>query len=390
MAPPRHPTLLDRAGDAATWAATLPHRLTRPFGHAERPAPTPLDHFLAETPHSAHGLWLAYDRLLRRAARERRRVRPSAPKPSAAPPDPAASWWEAWYARADALAVLHASRSRSVTALVPIIAAAAVALGGVGDVLAGLDGLPPWPARAALALQSLAILAIALLVTVARTGAWQERAVERRLLAELCHIQAAMAPLGRDLPLTVVATGGSSALAWLFAALQRAAPRPSGYLGGARVAVAPEGLSRGLIGGQIHWHRARRRRMHRAGALLLHSGEALFFAVTAVIAGKLWLGPAVWGHGWGLGLGWLTTTLPAIAAAALGLRKYAETELLARQSERMILRLRAARHRLDAVDIAAPLASERLGAEALRAADLMLRETAGWAELFELKAAETG
>jgi len=99
--------------------------------------------------------------------------------------------------------------------------------------------------------------------------------------------------------------------------------------------------------------------------------------------------PAAWGHGWGLGLGWLTTTLPAIAAAALGLRKYAEMELLAAQSARMIPRLRDAHRRIAAINPATPLASERLGSEALRTARHMLEETTGWAELFELKAAET-
>jgi len=285
---PRHATLLDHAGDAVRWTDGLPGRIGRRLrGHPPPPAPSPLDLVRAETQRPVGGLWTTYDRLIRLAARERPGA--AAPKADTPPPDAPQAWWQAWYARADALAVRHASRSRSVTALVLGLAAVAVALGGVGDALAALDGLPSWPARAALALQLLAIGAIMLLVAVARAGAWQERSVERRLLAELCRIQAALAPLARDLPLSVAAADRTSPLAWLFAALQRAAPLPTGRLTPDRLKVARAGLLRGLIGGQVHWHRARRRRMHRAGALLLHGGEALFFAVAVVIGVKLWL-----------------------------------------------------------------------------------------------------
>ena len=88
--------------------------------------------------------------------------------------------------------------------------------------------------------------------------------------------------------------------------------------------------------------------------------------------------------------GLLGTILPAVSAAFIGIRAYAELQLLAEQSHHMAAELERAQHRVERLDPNRPLASQDLGAEAASVATLMLQDLEGWAQLFRVKGVELG
>jgi len=82
--------------------------------------------------------------------------------------------------------------------------------------------------------------------------------------------------------------------------------------------------------------------------------------------------------------------MPATSAAFVGIRAYAEFELLAHQSARMQATMQTAMADLETLHLDRPLASYELGAALYAVAISMLQDIAGWAQLFRMKTVETG
>jgi len=145
-----------------------------------------------------------------------------------------------------------------------------------------------------------------------------------------------------------------------------------------------------LIAEQIDYHAQRKITNRRAGLGLAWTGELFFFAVLIIILAKFWIEmhPAAYHNPAWLGLA--ATVLPAISAAFVGIRAYAEIPLLEVQSHHTGAALTAARRRVCRLNMARPFAAQDLGAEAADVATLMLQDLEGWARLFRVKALEAG
>jgi hypothetical protein len=116
-------------------------------------------------------------------------------------------------------------------------------------------------------------------------------------------------------------------------------------------------------------------------AVVIGAGLGLLVA-TGLAIGWLRPGAIPW-------LGFLAGLLPSLAAAFLGIRAYAELELLGRQSRRMAGVMLEAREALDGVVVGAPLASQEIGQIMGDLAERMLEDVEGWSTLFRVKVVET-
>ena len=351
-----------------------------------RPHPaSPLDVFQAERPNPPGRIWCAHGWLMQRMAGGKPAPW-SAPHP---PHDPAARPWFERYQPADARAGENAKRYRS--SYVWVFALGAVALSAAAVSLGFGEHLPV--KAAATSVEFAALLLIGALVIADGTLGWQRRAIEYRLLAELCRKQQALAPLGWVVPRAAAWTRAAehepiSWVGWLFSAWLRDTALPEGTIDAARVAAARDTALTELLDEQIAYHAARKAQSHSAGKRLVLSGEVAFFAVVAVVVTKLVLlagGVTPEVHEVLLWLGLAGAILPAASAAFVGIRAYAELEMLAEQSDTMLKALRQARERIADLDPASPLASQALGSALAAVATLMLEDLEGWARLFRGK-----
>ncbi len=382
-APPRH-------GDGHGALHTIGHAL-HSLGHAvcrlvRRPhAASPLAAFLTERPDPPGRIWCAHGWLMRFMAGGKPAPW-SAPHP---PHDPAARPWFERYLPADARTGENAKRYRS--SYVWVFALGAVALSAAAVSLGFGEHLPV--KAAATSVELAALLLIAALVVADATLGWQRRAIEYRLLTELCRKQQALAPLGWVVPRASAWSKGApeeavSWVAWLFSAWLRDTALPEGTLGAARVAAARDTALTDLLDEQIAYHEARHAQSHSAGKRLVLFGEVTFFAVLAVVVTKLVMlagGVTPEVHEALLWLSLAGAILPAASAAFVGIRAYAELEMLAEQSDTMLKALRQARERIADLDPASPLASQALGSALAAVATLMLEDLEGWARLFRGK-----
>jgi hypothetical protein len=319
---------------------------------------------------------------------------PEAPLPPAL--GPVEAYWESRYRHADALSGVYGNLYRSSYVLVFGLAAAALAGVLVGLAARRLEA-------PAIAVETLSLLCILGLVMLNQSHRWHERWITYRLLAELCRKQRTLALLGRALPgveISGLATDAApehgvtgppreSWVGWIFAAAQRAAPLPAGPLAGRAVHHAGH-VGRGLLAGQIAYHADRLRRARAASRRLATWGE-LFFLVTVVIVGvrivRLIFSPEPSGVDVLALLGGL---LPTASAGLVGIRAYAEFDLLAQESARMLRIMTRAEERLCGMNLDVPLASQDLGTELSAVTMAMLQDVKGWAQLFRVKAVETG
>jgi hypothetical protein len=373
---------------------------------------------------SRPGAWArAYEAVIHLAARRRSQIS-SGPSigPSLGPAEPVTHYWSMLYGPANRLAQDYAARYRSsyvwlfVLGMATLIfgASAAVAHGHVGWVLL------------CVALEACSLLMISLIVRAAVGGDWHERSIEYRLLAELCRKQQVLAPLGRAISFRSVrhvllrgleteqSVSGAGVegtaenidrsdaraawVAWLFDAWDRAAVLPRGNLSVALPEIVEAQILKGLIAEQLDYHRARKVTSERAEETLLRFGQWSFLIVCVSVAFKLcglvasviWprLGEFPAWEGALLLLSWLAIVLPAVSAASLGIRSYAELQLLAEQSVQMIEALFRAKSRIETVDLREALAAQTVGAEVQALATLMLRDIEGWSRLFADKAIE--
>jgi hypothetical protein len=82
--------------------------------------------------------------------------------------------------------------------------------------------------------------------------------------------------------------------------------------------------------------------------------------------------------------------LPAFAAFAMGIRSYAELEIVAEQSARMEMFMYSAKRKLLGIDCAETNASQALGELLQSIATKMLEDLQGWSTVSRSKALEAG
>jgi hypothetical protein len=385
----------------------------------------PETEYYAEQPGSVARLWRVYNWLMRWASgcnppwTEARR-----------PKDKVAAYWFDLYEPADERAGEYAKRYRSTYVWIFILAALALVFGSVANVAHALfdaagvtnpDGrVVFWPHLEQAVvffwtfLELVLLGLIIVLVIFALRRDWHRRSIEYRLLAELCRKQQVLAPLGNAVSVGAVrhivnrldsdlgrnrsaaevdpAKGPDRAawVAWLFAAYQHVAPLPRGDAEKLLPEAVDKGLVEGLIEEQLQYHHGRREMAREADWTFEFYGGLTFIAVILSVAFKLVAIEREWGSFWELLLGSLVVAFAAVSAAFVGIRSYAELQLLAEQSDHMLDELGQARSRVARIrkDVPRPMAFHDLGAEAQTVAILMLQDLEGWARLFRGKAIE--
>jgi hypothetical protein len=310
---------------------------------------------------------------------------------------PAQDHWDAVKRSTDAIARGMANRYRSSYLGVFAFAAISVSCGAIAELhfLPGLFSV----------LEALALLTIFLLVLLNEAGNWQEHWVGCRVLAEYARIQRLLAPLGWSIVGTRLAPPlapedgippRDAWMGWYMHAMLRTAPLHNAPLDRDAKAIAKAQV-KALADDQRKYNDGRHGSHNRASRRLAEAGEWLFILTLGLVALKLlllWLSDEAGEHAGGAGLqgivAALCTILPATSAALVGIRAYAEFEMLAWQSRRMAHAFKAAEARLDLINVDRPLASQDIGAEMSAVAAIMLEDTAGWAQLFSGKVVEPG
>lgn len=370
---------------------------------------SPLDVYLSERPCRLHWPWRAY-RAFMRWASGGIDLPWTPPRP---PEDVAARYWFDRYLNADTLAGSHAARYRSTYVWVfllgtfALIFGAAALMGAQGEalgaklpeILGGAEGLEVLT-LVATGGELLTLTTILVLVISTVRHRWHERSVEYRILAELFRKQQLLASLGGELSVVslqaMMATseGGTpdsgAWLSWLFSAEQRAAPFPTGTFAEERQRASMRAVLGGLIAEQRDYHSDRQRMAEAADHRLGLWGEGLFILVILCVIAKLVLAHVFHFPALSVLSGWLATVLPAVSAAFVGIRAYAELQLLAEQSRHMAAMLSEAQRCVEKLNPYRPLASLDICAEAMAVATLMLQDLDGWARLFRVKSVEPG
>ncbi len=338
------------------------------------------------------------------------------------PRDPVARYWFDLYTPADKVAGEYAARYRSTYVWLFLFATLTLIFGATAAVAHGHHGFLQAAVFFMTCLEMGTLCLIGVVVLAAIRGDWHERFIEYRLLAELCRKQLVLAPLGHAVSLDAVrrmvlrgienATPAVSTekssdaeiraraawVAWLFAAWERAAPLPREQIAPALREIVDKQVLEGLIDDQLKYHSGRAEMSERADEAFFRVGQWSFLAVGVCVVLKLAAEVAsafcpgldevpVLEIGYQL-LTWLAIVLPALSAAALGIRSYAELQLLAEQSRHMVDELLHAKRRIKRVNLQRPLAAEDVGAETQAAATLMLQDLDGWSRLFKVKAIE--
>jgi len=374
----------------------LMHRLQH-----RHPPPKPLAAFLAETPRPARGLWTVHQQLMRWAAGAHHEAPANPPAP---PPGDVWPYWQQFFVPADRLAVDYGNRYRSAYVLVFALAALALscAVFSVG-VHAVAQLIAPF--------EFAFLAAIFVIVGLNQSRRWHARLIAYRLLAELFRKQQALALLGWSLPAAAALhiSGDTTPpsppiprdamVGWYFNAALRAAPLPQGRLAGPALAAAYRAIKASLLSSQTAYHAHRRRDAEAAAHRFSQLGAQFFLFTVAVVLLEFGLlvaqsfRPALNTppmDATALALGFIAILLPVLSAAFVGIRSYAELELLADQSAQMQRVLARAERRLHGLSLDAPLASQDLGAEILLLAEDMLLDIKGWAQLFRVKIVEAG
>jgi hypothetical protein len=374
------------------------HRLQR----RHPPAP-PLAAFLAEKPQPRRAIWTIHRHVLRWAAGGQKDAPPSACA-TAPPAGEVWPYWQGFFMPADRLAVDYGDRYRSSYMMVFAFAALALSCAVFG---VGVHA----EARAVTPFELVFLSGIFVVVGLNQSRRWHGRLIAYRLLAELFRKQQALALLGWSLPPAVALHISGDAndqtaplprdamIGWYFNAALRAAPLPQGHLAGPLLAATYRAVEASLIAGQRDYHASRRRDAEAAARRFGQLGSGLFLGTLAIVLVKcvvLWtqyfwrrLDNAYMDDG-AICAGLIAVLLPALSAAFVGIRSYAELELLADQSAQMQRLLARAEQRLRALALDAPLASQELAAEILLLAEGMLLDIKGWAQLFRVKAVEAG
>lgn len=344
-------------------------------------------------------IWTVHARLMRWLAQGA--DAPSTPRH--APQSATAAAWFARYESADRLARAYAARYRSSYVIALFLGIVTVMLAEIGLTFSAIAWL-----KLPLALgEFVSLLLIGLLVATEGARHWQRKAIEYRLVAELCRKQQTLGRFAWVVPgartwatepvsdadeRQAPSSGESLWVSWLFSTWQRETPLRYGVLDAAAVATARKAALADLIDDQIAYHTTRHMQNHRAGKRLARIGEWLFVVTMLLVLLKCVVFGLAENEGapalLEVGLEFLPAILPALAGALVGLRSYAEMEMLAEQSAHMLRTMRRARARTEEIDPSAPLASQAIGAELAAVATVMLEDLDGWAKLFRAKVVE--
>ena len=360
---------------------------------------SPEDEYFAEREQKRRWPWRAYAKLMRWTS--------GCDLPWTPPRLPANTVARYWFDRhepANARATEYAARYRSSYVWVFGLGTLALIFGALALLSSLLHSTAHWQQEALHTLTPVfaggELAALSLILTLVCLGMrwdWHEHSIEYRLLAELYRKQQALAPLGWTLPITAVrgmATADRPApdragwVAWLFAAEQRAAPPPRGELAQAAQGTARSAVLEELIAEQRSYHTDRWKMAEAAGHTLTLWGWILFGSVFFCVVVKLVL--EFEAPSWAVVFGFLATVLPGVSAGFVGIRAYAELQLIAEQSHHMAAELERAHRRVERLDTTRPLVSQDLGAEAAAVATLMLQDLEGWARMFRVKGVEPG
>jgi hypothetical protein len=346
--------------------------------------------FLHESEPSPSVIWRVHGGLMRLASG----LNPKSPPPEA-PSRPDARYWFDRFAPADRRASAYASRYRSSYVWVFILGVAALIAGDIEPTLllvhAGALG-----ARISVIAEALAFALIVVFVGATIRNDWHERYIEYRLLAELCRAQQALTHVGYTIAngqvRRMVADDRIVWVAWLFAAWQRAAPLPTGVIGGSLRNEAPDAVC-AFVEQQMTYYKDRAAISHAAERRFSQLGTLCFAGVLACVALRLAETWYQWPAAPATILELVAALLPGFSAAFVGFGAYAELQIVAEQSERMAsaLELATARlGRLRARQAERPLLSQDLGHEAAAISAFLLGELDGWAQLFRVKIIGTG
>lgn len=353
---------------------------------------SPLNDYLHESAAPPAGIWRTYARFMNWITSHP----PCATTAMLPPQGSIETYWHNLYTPADTLSQAYGDRYRSSYLIIFALAFIAV--------ICAVFGLAFHPVAMPFTWIEMLVLAmIAGLVVGNHVLRWHDRWISYRLLSELCRKQQVLAPLGWSLPnweVDRLATSDATDphataaqrdawIAWYFTAARRAAPLPSGALATATLQRARD-VGRALMQEQNSYHAMRRFRSNEAARRLGNLGDWFFILTLIGVAAKLaLLGTDAERMTISL-VGILCALLPAASAGFVGIRAYAEFELLAHQSARMQAAMQAALAELDTLQLDRPLASQDLGAEFYEVATSMLQDISGWAQLFRLKVVETG
>lgn len=289
------------------------------------------------------------------------------------------------YLWADKLADCYAGRYRGSFVLGFTLAPFAVLLALLSF------GLSSWPAVSELewlwaVLELLIIALILALITIGWRGAWHDRWLDYRFLAEQIRQMRILAPLGRT-PRTFRVPGHhdyadpeTSWASWQFRAIIREAGLFSASLGvDERTRLACDRL-RPALDEQVEYHERAHACSHRIAAILHRTHVSLFGLTLVMVLLHLlhalgihlpdWLPPALPTA--------LAAILPAFGAATAGLASQGEFHRMAERARAMAQRLRRIR---DTLPTGTPTAAA-LGEHAEEAANLMLEEVLDWRVLF--------
>jgi hypothetical protein len=378
----------------------------------------PANEYFSEMPLPKRDIWTLYKRMMEFVSG----AGPAWKEPRK-PQDNASAYWFRIYEPADARAGEYAARYRSGYVWVFFLANVSLLFAGLSSLFHGREVFASHFFIVTSASAELLCLALIwwMASKVAR-GSWHERSIEYRLLAELCRKQQVLAPLGRALsfgavqrfsvqtkeaeetandaePPSVAAAphgGGDRSLwvSWLFMAYQRAAVLPHGNIAEVLPNLAIQSVSQDLVEEQLNYHRARGLSASRASEYFETRGIQVFTLLLICVAAKIILTGAT-SYPFGGFVDWTTAILgllgiilPAVSAASIGIRSYAEWQLLAGQSNHMLQLLTLARKRIARINLKRPLASQDLGTEADAVASLMLQDLEGWQRLFRVKIIE--
>lgn len=330
--------------------------------------------------------------------------RPRASEP-ATPSHPIAIYWHEFYRQADALSRQVGDRYRSTYVWVFALIALSLVLAAFGAAFVAVPDLVVLAHLAALP-EAVALALIFVLIACNIRCDWHQRWIDARLLSELLRKQQALAVIGWSLPGRAVSRLAEQQSApherdraawvpWFFAAVLRAAPLAVGVMSAETLREPLRMAREDLVEAQRRYHADRRKQYRRAARTLIVAGELLFLVVAYLVYLKVChalvhpdagvtTGSAV--------IEFLAVALPTIGAASLGIRAYAELQLLAEQSRHMERIMGQAEARLKRLEghLGEPLASQDLGAVVNAVTMTMLQEVDGWARMFRVKVIEAG
>jgi hypothetical protein len=294
--------------------------------------------------------------------------------------------------RCDRLAVYYAACHRSSFLGVYLLGALALSLAILGIASAALETAGTMGGLACL-------LVIAVLVFSDRVRRWHDRWIDYRSIAETLRQTAHLTLLGRALPVRTVlqltrqpapATRPPDWIAWYLQALLRQIPPAAVRYDPLYLDVVRKAFLDRMIDGQTAYYSQTGETARRVSEFLAVVGLLLF--TLTVILGLFELMLA-WASGAPALVHWAAlcaAILPVVSVAVIGLRAQAEFEVIGSGSVRLVERLRQSERQLRRLDLAGPLASERLAGGMFAISRLMLGEIEDWALLFDVKLVKLG